>query len=264
MSTTVVKKCKNGTHRIGLRDGQTVAMASDPQSQKSFQALAVHQVPKLENKDFVGKGWRLNFTVRTMETEKKIQNPLTLDGDFTPTSRVDIGEGCQVLLWDKLLSKEDKPALRAELLQIINKKGTADVTKMYGKTYTNKGRKVLEMAAEEGFKYRYAGKTVTGIAFTPLVRDVLMPKMAQLFGVPIDKLWAHLVFYPTRECKLDWHDDGEDGINPHLIVSITFLEHPHFPRAFDVRLKSTFPKKFKGSVSSTSASKRKRGESFPL
>lgn len=232
---------KTQAHSFYLGHGHTVAMASSPKNRTgstgSFQARAVHEVPYLKSEH--AEGWRLNLTVRTIARE--IRDPLT-DLDFKPTKDYDIGEGCHVLVWDNIFTTHENEMIQGCLLETIHAKGIPDITKMYGKTFTNKGRKVIEMSGNDGFEYHYAGKTVTGIAWPRLIRELVVPKLSQIFGVQDDELWGHLVYYPTSECKLDYHDDGEDGINPHLIVSITYLENPKKPRPFRVRLKSSFKK----------------------
>jgi hypothetical protein len=189
-----------------------------------------HRVPYYKRDK--AEGWRLNLTIRMVCTE--IRNPTNISAD----EKVDLGDGCSVLLWKQLFNENELEQLTNELLCVIHKNGVPDITKMYGKTFTNKGRTVLEMANENGFKYQYAGKTVTGIAFTECVRKIVIPKMAILFGVQPKDLWCHLVYYPTPDCKLDWHDDGEDGINPNLIISLTLLENlEKGARTFQVRRK---------------------------
>jgi hypothetical protein len=226
---------KTGTHSFWLGHGHVVAMASSPQG-KSFQQTAVHRVPYKKSNN--GQGWRLNLTIRTLRTDS-INDPLLLESSNT----YDMGEGCKVLVWEDLFTEIEIQQLQVELLDLMSRCGIPDVCKMYGKTFENAGRKVLEMADQPDFKYHYAGKTVTGVGFTPLVRQLIVPRMSKLFGVSDSEIWGHLVYYPTPECKLDWHDDGEDGINPHLIVSLTFLEDPiNGARAFETRLKSSFGK----------------------
>ena len=242
---------KTQTHSFMLGHGDVIGMSSIVTG-KSFQSEIVHRVPAAKT-----TGGRLNLTVRT------IANQIDPDLKDSHHRSYPISATSTVFLWDgdsKLFSEEEINEIQKELFQTIEQHGVADVTKMFGKTFENKGRKVLELANVDGFKYTYAGKTVTGIAFTPLVRQLVMPRLAKIFGVEESKLWAHLVYYPTSECKLDYHDDGEDGINPHMIVSITFLEDPvGGVRPFQVRLKSAFPKKTKsGSESVTKKQKIKK------
>ena len=54
-----------------------------------------------------------------------------------------------------------------------------------------------------------------------------------------EEVWAHCVYYPTPDCQLGWHSDSEDGVSPHSVFSLTFLEdRVNGPRPFCVRLKS--------------------------
>lgn len=221
---------KTKTWTFYLGHGEMVAMASSPSGTASFQRLAMHSVPYLKGDK--AEGWRLNLTIRT--SAETIRDPLLLKNG----KRYEIGEGCYVQQWTDMFTAEENEQIRECLFGTITAKGVADITKVYGKEFTNKGRKVLELACEEGFEYHYGGKTVKGIAYPELIRQLVVPKMAELYGVVCEQIWGHLVYYPTSECKLDWHDDGEDNINPHLIVSLTYLEHPNKPRAFRVRLKS--------------------------
>jgi hypothetical protein len=233
---------KSKIHTFKLQHGQTVAMASAPGSD-SFQKLAVHGVHP-ESAKSTCRGWRMNLTVRTMSKDLQ-KNPL--DSAYC-SSRYAIGEGCEILLWDNLFSAQEISDLQNVLLQTIHNNGVPDVTRLFGQEYTNKGRKVIEMASTPNFKYHYGGKTVTGIQYPNLIRELVVPRMSGVFGVLPETIWFHLVYYPTPDCKLDMHDDGEDGINPHMIMSITFLEDPiRGARRFRVRLKSSYPSGFNGS-----------------
>ena len=240
---------KTKTHSFKLEHGNVVAMASNLNT-LGFQKRAVHRVPFLAKNN--GEGWRLNLTIRAMP-DNQVRDPFSLGW-----KKCNIGENCAVLIKKDLFKKSEVELVKTELLDVIHKQGIADLTKLFGKVFDNKGRRVIEMADKPGFKYTYAGKTVPGIAFTAQVRELVIPKMTEIFGLDVKDLWAHLVYYPTSECKLDWRDDGE-GFNPHMIVSITFLEKPKTgARAFQVRLKSSFPNGFKGRSSNTSASKKRK------
>lgn len=212
-----------------------VAMASDPNNEEgeSFQSLALHCVPFLKGDE--AEGGRFNLTFRT--TSPTIQNPALLTSS---TKVIHLTQNCWINLWDDLFTPEENTAIQACLSETIASAGVADETIVFGKKHTNHGRMVVDMADKPNFQYRYAGKTVTGIEWPPLIRDLVLPRIVPLFGggaVEAETIWAHLVYYPTPECKLGWHDDGEDGINPHFILSLTFLEHPEKPRTFQVRLK---------------------------
>jgi len=180
----------------------------------------------------------MNLTMRTFSTD-------VMPDESECSRKIDIGEGGRVIIWDSLFTPDELAEIEEVLLETIKDHGVNDVTRMFGKTFTNNGRRVVEMASDPNFEYRYAGKVVKSIEFPERIRDLVLPKMTRVFGLSsADTLWGHLVYYPTPDCKLDWHDDGEEGINPHLIVSITFLEHPKIgARRFRVRLKSSFPQK---------------------
>ena len=216
-----------------------VAMASDPDPIKgsSFQNIAQHCVPVLKGDG--ARGGRLNLTFRTFSEE--LPSPSRLEC----SEKIALGTNAWLMLWNGLVSDEQNEKIQACLANTIDQHGVADETVVFGKRYTNRGRMAVDMAHKAGFEYRYAGKTITGIEWPPLIQEVVLPRVAELFGVDSDTIWAHLVYYPIPDCKLGWHDDGEDGINPHFILSLTYLEDPEKPRTFQVRLKKKKKKKNK-------------------
>ncbi len=227
---------KTGIHRVHLADGGVCIMHTndDGNSEISFQRLAKHQVPLYKQ----SSGWRLCWTIRT--TEKKLENT-----DLsTYKQELHIGSGLSLRL--KTLAVDT--VLKAELLSDLLKYGHVDETTVFGKTFTNNGRMVLDQAMEDGQTYTYAGKTTApGKAFGQHASAFICDIAAKEFGVTPDKLWAHLVYYPdASKCKLAWHSDSEAGINPHMIMSVTFLEQPVYGiRPFEVRLKSAVHSKNK-------------------
>jgi len=206
-----------------------VAMASDPAKGRSFQNIAQHCVPDLKGDGARGGRWNLTFRTRSKE--------LRLPSSLECSEKIDVGPNAWLMLWKSLFSDEQNEKIRTCLANTIRQHSVADETVVFGKRYTNRGRMAVDMANKAGFEYHYAGKTITGIERPPLIQEVVLPRVAELFGVDSDTIWAHLVYYPTPDCKLGWHDDGEDGINPHFILSLTYLEHPEKPRTFQVRLK---------------------------
>jgi hypothetical protein len=230
--------CSEKTGIYGVKLGQdskfgyhAIAMASDPTKGGSFQQSALHGVPFLKGDQ--AQGGRYNWTFRT--TSKEIPSPFRLECSKV----VEVGANAWIMLWNDLFSSEENERIQACAAETIAQHGVADKTKVFGVEHENKGRMVVDMANEQGFEYHYAGKTVTGIEWPALIRELVLPRIAALFGVDANTIWAHLVYYPTPECKLGWHDDGEDGINPHFILSLTYLEHPEKPRTFQVKLKKT-------------------------
>ncbi len=115
---------------------------------------------------------------------------------------------------------------------------SADRTFVYGKWHENKGRKVMELGWTAGTQYAYAGKTTApGHAFSKTLRQVVTQRIAPLFGVEKESIWAHVVYYPP-DASLGWHSDAEKGIDPHFILSLTLLENPvKGARDFQVRAK---------------------------
>ncbi len=225
---------RTGIHRVLLEHGGVCVMHTDPAvgPERSFQRLAKHQVPLYTH----ARGARWNWTVRT--TSVAIAALQALPEGFATHN---VGEGLSLSLASWPLDADLLRDLHAELRTAMDTYGAADLTTVYGKTYVNNGRKILEQAMEDGQVYTYAGKTTApGRAFGPVARQVLAWLAVHVFGSADVPLWAHLITYPNpTTCKLAWHSDSEEGINPHCICSITFLEDPeHGARPFDVRLKS--------------------------
>jgi hypothetical protein len=231
MSVAVEFSEKTGIHRAFLSN-ECVAVMYSSDATKPFQRLAKHRVPVYAK----AKGWRLNWTIRT--SAKRINPDLSR---FPQT--VDIGEGLELKL--KVIP-ESLSLLQQELLGTLKIYGHPDVTTVFGRQSDNNGRMVLEQSLHGGKSYAYSGKVTTpGVPFGPHALEYLNQVAVVEFGVPLDELWAHLVYYPDPAiCKLDWHSDSEDGVNPNMIMSVTFLEDPEKGiRPFDVRLKSLVEKK---------------------
>lgn len=226
LSTVPQFDLKTGIWRVFLNDGSVVVMFTlGPSLDRSFQRLSKHRVPVWGK----ASGWRLNCTIRT---DQAVDGP-----DFSTFGTNDLGEGLQLLL----KQVEYPAALKRELFEAMQSFGEADVTTVFGRVSQNNGRKVLELAATDGKTYAYSGKTTKpGRAFGPETSAFLEREIVPALKVPLDSLWCHLVFYPDpATCKLDWHSDSENGLNPHCIASITFLEDTERGvRPFDIRLKS--------------------------
>jgi alkylated DNA repair dioxygenase AlkB len=219
---------KTRVHNLYLEDGGVCLMHSRDtgHNDTSFQRLAKHQVPVYKG----AKGWRLNWTIRTTASplEPKLESY---------KQEIHIGEGLSL----RLKKVDYDPLLKVELLADLQKYGHADVTTVFGKTHTNNGRLVLEQSMQDGQTYTYSGKTTPpGKAFGPRALAFIQEVAARDFNVTPDKLWAHVIFYPDpATCGLGWHSDSEAGINPNMIMSVTFLEDPKGGiRPFQVRLKS--------------------------
>lgn len=224
-----------------LQEGEVIIMKSDPEGARNFQQEYEHCVPKRKlgaHKEPL-KGWRLNATLRLQQKGLYKGSP---QGSVPPSYRKKLEEGIEVLGWlpKVLISKEDLKLWKQELYTQIMAHGVADKTTVYGKVHLNGGRKVLELAATSGQTYSYGGKTTpAGQSFgeitSKMVADILGPT---IFGTS-ENLWIHLVYYPSpTESGLGWHSDSEEGIDPHCIASVTFLEYPDSgARPFQVRKK---------------------------
>ena len=225
---------RTGIYNIHLRDGDVIGMISDPNlpKSKSFQSVYEHCVPVYKK----AKGSRLNLTIRC----KDGSIPKYLLNAKSAQKIIKLDEHSAIVLWTELVGKEQLQAIHDELLEQLHKFGNPDHTFVFGKTHTNNGRKILELANEKGQTYRYAGKTTSaGQPFGPLTREFIENTIVPLVGVDIKNIWAHLVLYPDPSiCKLSWHGDSKDGINPHCIISLTMLEDKiNGPRPFQVRKK---------------------------
>jgi len=220
-----------GIHTFNLGDGQVAAMVSDPVQKESFQRLVQHCVPKRSVSKT--KGYRINCTFRVSESAK-VKNLVSAEADETVMI---IKPHCAVKLWSSMLSRGEKMVLHAELKGLVDAHGRPDVTTVFGRKHTNRGRLVLELAHTEGQTYTYGGKTThPGIAFGNAAKLLIRNKIAPKLGVEPEQIWAHVVFYPDASTSLGWHGDSEQGINPHVVLGLTFLEHPEAGvRPFQVR-----------------------------
>lgn len=219
---------KTGICKFFLKHGTLCGMLSSPSTNKSFQTLCEHRVPPCP----IAQGGRLSITFRAKGV---VDDPLKAREKWDMFTS--IGEGC--FIGGKLL-KNLSSQLVEELFTQMKEHGTPDKTVVFGKSHENKGRKVLELSFKGGQVYSYGGKTTApGQPFGE--HTLVFLKEEELFGssVSVEEIWAHMVYYPTPDCRLGWHSDNENGLNPHAIISLTLLENPALGiRPFDVRLLS--------------------------
>lgn len=229
---------KSGIHKVFLNHGELCGMLSSPNG-KNFQALCQHCVPAYAKAR--GARWSVTFRARGV-----IEDPLSLKDKWTEFT--EIGEGCYI--GTRKSSPFVHTNLSKELITMMHQFGTPDKTTVYGKTFDNKGRKVLELSYEGGQTYTYSGKTTS--PGQPFGKETLAFLRAELlFGesVSVEDVWAHMVYYPTPDCQLGWHQDNENGLNPHAIISLTLLEDPELGvRPFYVRLLSDKKKNKKKKI----------------
>ena len=231
-----------GIYSFNLRDGQLAGMISDPsRGSQSFQRLIKHCVPRRSTRTV--QGYRINCTFRVQEDAPVNNLLLPLDEDKT-NDRGETGETvmivkphCAVKLWSGILTRGENTVLHLELKRQLEEHGRPDTTLVFGRTHANRGRRVLELAHTAGQTYTYGGKTTPpGVPFGEAARLVIRNKIAPRLGVAPDKIWAHVVYYPSADTSLGWHGDAEKGINPHAVLSLTFLENPAAGvRPFQVR-----------------------------
>lgn len=228
----------SGIHTFNLKDGMMAGMISDPEwKDESFQRVIKHCVPKRTTNHI--DGYRISCTFR-VKAGIKVNNMLKkMDGETSEnTTTIMIKKpNCAVKLYSDMLTRGERMTLHAELKRQMEVYGEADITKVSGKIHTNRGRKVLDLGYTKGQTYTYSGKTTTpGQLFGPAARLLINNKIAPKLGISPDKIWAHVVFYPNATTSLGWHGDSEDGINPHVVLSLTLLEKPDTGiRPFQVR-----------------------------
>ncbi len=196
---------KTRVWRAHLEHGAVCVMSSDPAlgPAHSFQRLAQHQVPICKT----ARGGRLSWTVRTA----RLDGSVVADLDAYTTH--DLGQGLVLGIAPWPLDQALLLELHTELRVRVH-----DKTCLYSIT-----------------------TTAPGCAFGPVSRSVLTHFADHIFHCAVEELWAHLVWYPdAATCKLAWHSDSEAGINPHTIMSVTFLDNEvEGVRPFEVRLKKT-------------------------
>lgn len=220
------------------RHGTVLAMVSIPNEEVSttlnFQNQCQHCVPKRAGPT----SGRYSVTIRSSTPSKHARETFlgeTFSKVFTIVSPKESDCPCYVTMSQSLLDSADVDAIYAELVAGKDQM-TPDRTFVYGKWHENAGRLVQEMAWTAGQTYRYGGKTTpAGIAFPNTLRRVVQEVFAPIFNVEPKHLWAHIVYYPDNTCGLAWHSDAEEGIDPHLIMSITFLDNGRVARDFQVR-----------------------------
>lgn len=231
---------KNGTVTMMPRHGTLLAMASFGEGSDNFQSIFEHSVPKRAN---ASGRYSITFRSNTPHVRNEVDTvakaPHALRLAATPEECP-----CYLLAWDTNALDDAVHKGVYKELRALKSSMDPDRTFCYGKWHDNNGRLVHEMSWEAGQTYSYAGKqTKPGTAFPPIIRGVVRDFVAPLFGVQPHLIWAHVVYYPAGGTSLAWHGDAEQGIDPHLIVSLTYLEPSakeglRLPRAFQVRPKT--------------------------
>ena len=210
-------KERNGTYSIKLDHGTSVAMVSDNKG-PSFQADFEHCVPKRKN--VVGMRYNITFRAKTINPERNVESIVEQSEHHIP-----LNKNSHICMWQTGLFSKESVATMFDELKSDTVPYTADKTYVFGKWHTNNGRTYVEMGWTAGQTYAYAGKTTDpGIEFPPEIKRNVVETVAPLFGVEPCEIWAHVVRYPC-ESSLGWHSDSEQGIDPHFILSTTFLEH---------------------------------------
>jgi alkylated DNA repair dioxygenase AlkB len=105
-----------------------------------------------------------------------------------------------------------------------------DITRVYGKTYENAGRRVMTIEINEDMnctspmKYKYGGKTVEGITTSMANLKRNQAEIARCFEFARETLgvefnWCHCIYYPNGEAGLGAHQDNEKQIAPNSVIA---------------------------------------------
>jgi len=208
-------KQKNNTYSISLDHGTTVAMLSDSKS-FNFQSQFEHCIPKRANVS--GIRYNITFRSKTTTTTRDVESIVS-----QCEHSITLNEHSHICMWQTTLFDKSSMVNMFDELKACDM--TPDKTFVYGKWHTNNDRCYVEMGWKPGQTYTYAGKTTSpGIEFPPEIKKNVSSVIAPLFGVEPEHIWAHVVRYPPKS-SLGWHSDAEQGIDPHFILSTTFLEH---------------------------------------
>lgn len=112
-----------------------------------------------------------------------------------------------------------------------------DITRMFGKVFTNNGRLVADMVLPEHlpFTYKYAGKAVEGRPVTPVIQRLFHLLRMNGHGA-YD--WVHIVYYPDGSAKLGPHSDDEPEIQHGFpIAGLSLFANKEDTRTFRLRPK---------------------------
>ena len=218
-------KEKNNTYSIALDHGTTVAMLSNATG-STFQSQFEHCIPK-RTKAY-GKRYNITFRSKTLLNKRDVDS-IVKQSEHS----IVLNDNSHLCLWQTTLF--DKTSIDTMFEELKSCDMTPDKTFVYGTWHLNNGRTYVEMGWEPGQTYTYAGKTTTpGIEFPPEIKQNVSNIIAPLFGVEPKDIWAHVVCYPSKS-SLGWHSDAEQGIDPHFILSTTFLEHHSKGKAWGKR-----------------------------
>jgi hypothetical protein len=179
-----------------------------------FQSKMLHCVPpaskRLQSRDTA----RLSLTFRCTTTDRFEQDDSGEDCSDVTLVTLQHGDGWAIQL---ATPTEARAAAGSALFsdhEFLANVMQPDITKMYGKVFTNNGRRVATYAAADvGLAtYRYGGKHVTllDIATQPVLQQ-LMIELSGMLECKFD--WVHCVYYPIGDTALGWHADDESAIS---------------------------------------------------
>ena len=146
---------ETSTVKVRLVNGSIYTMSGE-----RFQEDWVHGIPE-ERKNECGP--RISVTARFMGSKQpvtgdKVDLRTVFDSD---DSKLQVG-------------KLPIDVTYTSLLTTIGQYLSPDITKMFGRTYTNNGRQVCTFSALEGLNgYKYSGKTVKTHPMPPMVKEIM-------------------------------------------------------------------------------------------
>ena len=108
-----------------------------------------------------------------------------------------------------------------------------DVTKLFGKTYNNNGRRSATYTSGGESKYFYGGKARDVHSMTSKMKEIC-DAMSTHAGLEFN--WFHVVFYPNNNCGIGWHSDNERNIGKNsAILGLVLNENPDNTRNLEFK-----------------------------
>ena len=208
--------------RFGIitKDKSLYLMSSD---EKCFQSTMLHSVPKWDNTliklikhkndiNLTNPGPRLSLTFRFL-------------GEFQPVikkykkpEKVWENNGVSIRVLENIGYDFEY------VYDMIKDNLNPDITKMYGKTFLNSGRQVVTYTTNDKLLiYKYGGKNVNVIMMNKNIKDILN-RVEKVSGVEYN--WVHIVYYPSGDTKLDWHNDVGGIAKNSTIAGISLFKYP--------------------------------------
>jgi hypothetical protein len=197
-----------GDARIGIlpTDQSVYIMVS---GKHDFQQTLEHMVPSIDaaTKRHIKKQLNMNIS----NDQPRLSVTCRYNGEHQPHqvdkqySSIWEGDGVELGLIPCL-----QTYTYADVMKLVVDDLVSDKTVMFGKQYTNNGRKSCSYSTSDAMNvYSYGGKTVPVKPMSNALA-MLLHTIQDVAGFEFN--WMHVTYYPCGDTKLGWHSDNQKGV----------------------------------------------------